>query len=139
MSMPSSTHSLSFSIFFIAGALTGCQKFEKSEVKEQSTEDLVRLEKTAVSLGLYKSSITQVNDTNKQAWLNMPDSDADSKIPLERLSEILVEVNCRYRSLKFIKTTDKDGNDLNLGISDWDIPAPTNTFYSAVQYLCQKS
>lgn len=139
MSMPSSKFSLFFFIFFITAALTGCQKFEKSEVNVQSTDDIVRLQKNEVSLGIYKSSITQVDEYNKQAWLNMPNSNVDNKIPLERLSEMLIQVNCRYRSFKFIKTTDKNGKDLQLGVSDWEIPAPTDTFYPVVQYLCPNS
>jgi hypothetical protein len=136
--MPSSKYLVYFFLFLIASNLAGCQKFENNEDK-QSSINVTRLDNTENSFGIYESSITQVNDTNKQAWVNMPKPNLASNVPIERLSELLVEVNCKHRSLKVLKSTDINGKDLELATSQWDIPSPKDAFYPIVQYLCSNT
>lgn len=136
--MPSSNYLVSFFLFLIVSNLAGCQKLDANEDK-QSSITITRLDNTENSFGIYDSSITQVNDTNKQAWVNMPKSNLASNLPIERLSELLVEVNCKHRSLKVLKSTDINGNDLKLATSQWDIPSPKDSFYPIVQHLCSNT
>ena len=133
--MPSHVKTLS-AISISLLILAGCNNNEGGSKNINQTNEIIWLGKKGDSLGIYKSSITTTNQNNKQAWVHFPKSDDNSTTVIGKVSEFLFEINCQARSFRIIKSTNSKGIDLELGKSDWDIPAPADMFYPVVTAIC---
>ena len=128
---------LLFTIF-----LMGCTKSQEpnngvQKANEKNLDDLIFVSQENIDYGFYKSTIVNVGET-KQVWLHIPEASKDSKVDLERASEILAEVSCKLRQIKFLKITDVEGKTiLESGNEKWDSPSPVTTLYKIILKVCE--
>jgi hypothetical protein len=124
-------------------SFVGCNKSQESiEVKtkelKKSSDDLVFINDKSIDYGFYKSTVVNIGET-KQVWLHIPEASKDSKVDLERASEILAEVSCKLRQIKFLKITDVEGKTiLESGNEKWDSPSPVTTLYKIILKVCEE-
>ena len=120
----------------------GCNKSQESveaKTKEfkKNSDDLVFVSEKIIDYGFYKSTVVNIGET-KQVWLHIPEASKDSMVNLERASEILAEVSCKLRQIKFLKITDVDGKTiLESGNEKWDSPSPVTTLYKIILKVCE--
>ncbi len=127
-------------VLTISALLGGSKAAESQESTNQinSPTDLVFVTDNAISFGYYKSSIVKVN-RNIRVWLNMPKSNIESKIDIERISEILVEISCPLQEVKIIKTADVLGKTISEASDDkWEIPSPTQEMFKVILSVCKE-
>jgi hypothetical protein len=124
-------------------SFVGCNKSQESieaKTKElkKSSDDLVFINDKSIDYGFYKSTVVNIGET-KQVWLHIPEASKDSKVDLERASEILAEVSCKLRQIKFLKITDVEGKTiLESGNEKWDSPSPVTTLYKIILKVCEE-
>ena len=83
----------------------GCSKSQEpnnvvQKANEKNLDDLIFVSQENIDYGFYKSTIVNIGET-KQVWLHIPEASKDSKVDLERASEILAEVFCMDLSIHF--------------------------------------
>jgi hypothetical protein len=122
--------------------ILGCNKSQQSSQTtnkdfKKNSGDLVFVNDKSIDYGFYNSTVVDIGET-KQVWLHIPEASKDSKVDLERASEILAEISCKLRQIKFLKITDVEGKKiLESGNEKWDSPSPVTTLYKIILKVCE--
>ena len=123
-------------------SLTSCSKIDEVKNSFKKESDLVSVngKETSISLSIYKSSVTVLENGNVRAWVKVPKPDNNSEIPIERLADLLVEISCNKKEMRMITATDIDGKKIEQPTDDaWGIPPPASYFYNVVIKVCELS
>ncbi len=87
-------------------------------------------------LGYYRDSIVKSAGV-AQVWLHMSNSTQSSTNAIERISDILAEIDCEKRRLRFIKMVDSEEKSVTVADPKWDFPSPKSDFYRLVLEVCR--
>ena len=123
-------------------SLTSCSKIDEVKNKFINESDLVSVigKESSISLSIYKSSLTTLENGNVRAWIKVPKPDNNSEKPIERVADLLVEVSCNKKEMRLITATDINVIKIEQPTDDvWDIPSPASYFYNIVMKVCELS
>jgi hypothetical protein len=121
-------------LIFILPLVYGFDR-QREQVIANRTRTVVYLDDKK-TLGYYKDSISKFGSIT-QVWLHMPKSSPNSSKAIERMADILIEIECEKRRLRIIKTVDDSGKTVSQGEGRWDFPSPKDEFYRLTLEVCR--
>ena len=131
---------IAITTFLAVLLVTSCSK-KQDEIELKLTKtDLIKVENKEDAIGFYKSSLTKLENGNFHVWVNFPGAEVESPSLMAKVADLLVEISCKTREIKIIKTTDLKGSKLEVVKGEWENPPPTQTdFYNLITLVCEVS